>query len=307
MRTVLVAALLLAPPAAAQEGAGGAPTYEELAASPPRFLALMDRALGWQDPAPPAPVVGPVSFVGTRGLAMWVIETSDGLILMNTGMPGSGPVVEASIRALGLDPADVRIILAGHGHVDHVGGHAYMQRLSGAEIAMMEDDADLLETGGRSDFFYRDQPAFAYEPVAVDRRLREGDRIVLGEVALTALATPGHTRGATTFVMDAVEGDRSYRVVFPDGTGVNPGYRVERQETYPGQGDDYRRTFATLELLRPDIWLPLHNEQGDLMAKIARSEAEGAGAFVDPEGYRTFVRDVRAAFEARVDAELARE
>lgn len=283
------------------------PTYEDLAASPTLFLHLMDAALGWDESVPPARIVGPISFVGTRGLGVWVIETSEGLILMNTGMPGSGPQIEASIRALGLDPTTIRLILAGHGHVDHAGGHAYLQALSGAKVAMMDEDANLLETGGKGDFFYAGQPSFEYGPIAVDRRLRDGDRIILGEVMLTALATPGHTRGATTFVMDTVEEERAYRVVFPDGTGVNPGYRVEVEPTYPGQGDDYRRTYATLELLRPDIWLPLHNEQGDLMGKIARSETEGVAAFVDPEGYRAFVRSVRATFEERVDAELAAE
>ncbi|TNC69817.1 MBL fold metallo-hydrolase [Rubellimicrobium roseum] len=68
--------------------------------------------------------MGPISFVGTRGLGICLIETGDGLILMNTGMPGSGPMIEEPIRALGHDPAEIEILLAGHAHVDHVGGHA---------------------------------------------------------------------------------------------------------------------------------------------------------------------------------------
>lgn len=269
------------------------------------FLQLMNGAFGWEVPAEPSRVVGPLYFVGTQGLGVYYLNTSDGGILINTGMPTSGPMIEESIRKLGFDPAGIRLLLAGHGHIDHVGGHAYMKSISGAEIAMMEPDVALVESGGNSDFYYGNEAAFGFEGVTVQRILRDGERVVLGDVAIEALMTSGHTRGATTFVMELRDDGKSYRVVIPDGTGVNPGYRVGIRPTYPGAKRDYQATYHVLETLEPDIWLPLHNETADLMRKIEQSKAEGVAAFVDPLGYEAFVRKQRATFEGRVDAERA--
>jgi metallo-beta-lactamase class B len=300
-----LALLLCATSAFAQEEGQKPPTWEELGKKPPLFLTLMNKALGWQEPAKPAKIAGPLYFVGTRGLGVFLIETSEGGILINTGMPSSGPMIEQSIKELGFDPTRIKIILACHGHVDHVGAHSYIKKLSGARIAMMEPDAELLESGGQSDFFYSGQQGFGYESVAVDQVLRDGDRVTLGDFTIEALLTAGHTRGATTFVFDVVDNGKSYRVVMPDGTGVNPGYRVTAQPSYPGNGRDYKTTYHRLEMLEPDIWLPPHNEVGNLMDKIDRARAEGASAFVDPVGYDSFVRKQRASFQERVDAERA--
>ena len=227
---------------------------ETLAKHPNLFLEMATKLFGWNDPAEPMKIVGPISFVGTKGLGVWLISTSEGHILLNTGMPSSGPMIEASIRTLGLKPEDVRLLLTGHAHIDHVGGHAYLKKLSGAQVAMMDAEADVLRTGGTLDFFYgKDVEAMGYEPVKVDRVFRDGDTIKLGDVALTARLTPGHTKGATTFIMNVVEGGKIYTVVFPDGSGVNPGNRVAKDPSYPGIGDDYRRTLSVLETLKPDI------------------------------------------------------
>jgi metallo-beta-lactamase class B len=138
----------------------------------------------------------------------------------------------------------------------------------------------------------------------VDRVFRDGDTIKLGDVALTARLTPGHTKGATTFIMNVVEGGKIYTVVFPDGSGVNPGYRVAKDPSYPGIGDDYRRTLYVLETLKPDIWLAPHLETFDFEGKRDRAATEGAKAWVDPEGYRLFVAAQREKFEAEVNTEM---
>jgi metallo-beta-lactamase class B len=97
----------------------------ELAAQNPKlFLAVMEKKFGWEVPAEPMKVSSNLYFVGTKGLSVWLIKTSEGLILMNTAMPGSGPMIEASIRKLGFKPEDIKIMLAGHAHIDHVGGHS---------------------------------------------------------------------------------------------------------------------------------------------------------------------------------------
>src|SRR4051794_17321873 len=81
-------------------------------------------ALQWDVPAEPARIVGPIYFVGTRGLGSFLITGSQGHVVLYTGMPGSGELIERSIAKLGFNPKDVKFILTGHAHCDHVGGHA---------------------------------------------------------------------------------------------------------------------------------------------------------------------------------------
>jgi metallo-beta-lactamase class B len=121
---------------------------------------------------------------------------------------------------------------------------------------------------------------------------------------LTAYNTPGHTRGSTTWVTELFDSGKAYKVVFIDGGGFNPGYRVAKDPSYPGIEVDYRNTHHMHELLKPDIWLGHHTEYFDLAGKRKRAETEGPNAWVDPEGYRRFVAGKKRAFEDEVDEEL---
>lgn len=103
--------------------------------------------------------------------------------------------------------------------------------------------------------------------------------------------------------MKVKDGDKTYTVVFPDGTSVNPGYRLVDRPSYKGIADDYRRTFRILEGLKPDIWLAPHNDVYGLDAKLAKAAKSGPAAWVDPEGYRKFVAAKKAMFEAALNKE----
>ena len=287
-----------------QPGPRTQPSTDALAKDPPLFLKLAAESRKWNEPAEPVKIVGPIYFVGTRGLGVFLITTSEGHILLNTGMPPSGPMIEKSIAKLGFRPQDVKILLTGHAHIDHCGSTAYLKRNTGAQIAIIDAEVPLIESGGKTDFHYGAVPEFAFEPVKVDRVFRDGETIKFGDVAITALLTPGHTKGSTTFVTNVVDGGKSYTVVFPNGTSVNPGYRVVNDPSYPGICDDYRRTMHTLEMLKPDIWLGAHNDDYGFERKLARSAQDGVRAWVDPEGYRKWVVAQRAKLDAAIEREV---
>ncbi len=303
------AVLVLALPAAAQELSAKPelPTKEQLAKDNNLFLTIARKALKWDVPTEPVHIAGPLYFVGTAGLSSWLFATSEGHILLNTGMPDSGPMIVDSIKKLGFKAEDIKIIINGHGHADHAGDFAFMKKLSGAQLAIMEPDVAMIEDGGKSDFHYgKDWKIMGQPPVKVDRVLRDGDTVKLGEVILTAYNTPGHTRGSTTWVTTVVEGGKVYSVAFPDGGGFNPGYRVAGPApSYSGMTEDYRRTHHTWEMLKPDIWGGHHTEYFDLEGKRERAKTEGVAAWVDPEGYRRFVAGKKSAFEKEVDEELS--
>jgi metallo-beta-lactamase class B len=291
--------------ALAQESPAKLPTKEDLAKNNKLFIELATKFLHWDEPIDPIHIAGPLYFVGTRGLSSWLFVTSEGNILLNTGTPNSGTMIVESIKKLGFKPENIKIIINGHGHSDHAGAFAYMKQLSGAQIAIMQQDVAMVEDGGKSDFYYgKDWQVMGQPPVKVDRVLRDGDTVRLGEVILTVYHTPGHTKGATTWVTTVVEGGKAYKVVFPDGGGFNPGYKVAQPESYPGINQDYRYTLHFLETLQPDIWGGHHTEYFNLEEKRKRAATEGVNAWVDPEGYRRFIANEHRAFEDEVDAEL---
>lgn len=297
-----VAILILVPIAAVGQEK---PSEEYLAVHPDEFLAGAIKALKWEEPMAPVRVVGPIYYVGTVGLGAYLITTSEGHIIVNTGMPSSGPMMVNDIVALGFRPEDVKVLLSVHAHIDHAGAIAHLKHVTGASFAMMEGDVAAMQDGGKSDFHYGKNEAFYFPPATVDRVLRDGDVVRLGEVAITALNMAGHTRGNTTFCLEAVEGGKSYNVVISDGAGFNPGYRLAVDESYPGIGDDYRRNLARLELLKPDIWLGSHSERFDLVDRATRAESgEGVKAWLNHEQYRQQIVNQRGLFETQINKEL---
>ena len=222
--TCMAVVLGVATQAFAQALPPNLPTKEQLASDNNLFIALAKKALKWEEPAEPAKIVGPIYFVGTKGLGVFLFTTSEGHILMNTGMPSSGPMIVESIRKLGFRPEDIKLMINGHAHVDHAGAFAFLKQQFGAQLAVMKDDVAAMESGDKDDFKYAND--FVYPPVKVDRILRDGDTIKIGDVLLTAYHTPGHTRGATTWIANLVVDGKAYLVAFPDGAGFNPGYRL---------------------------------------------------------------------------------
>jgi metallo-beta-lactamase class B len=259
----------------------------------------------WFESAEPLHIVGPINFVGTKGLGVYLITTPAGNILLGGAMPSSASLIETSIRKLGYKPEDIKILLSNHAHADHVGTLAELKKWSGATVAAMDGDVKLLASGGKIDYLFANNPAFHYPPVTTDRVLKDGDTIDLGGVKITARLGSGHTPGCSIFITTVQEAGHSYNVVFTDCTGVNPGTRFVDRPSYPGILEDYRRTFTLLESLHPDIFLAYHGDDFGFAAKRDRAATEGVRAFVDPEGYSQFIAARKAKFERLVTQEMA--
>jgi metallo-beta-lactamase class B len=262
----------------------------------------------WNQPATPHQVIGPVYFVGTNALASFLITTPSGHILLDPGFEESVPLIKNSMRALGFKYEDIRILLNSQAHYDHAAGLALIKRETGAQLAAMAGDAPLLEAGGRGDFLFGDD--YPFPPVTVDRRLRDRDVIELGGVRLVARHTPGHTKGAATFVTNAVDRGQAYQVVFATSTTVNPGTKLIDNPKYPNVVSDWERTYAILESLAPGVWVSAHTNVFDMTGKLAR-RTTGQGAikpgnnpYVDPTGYRSFLATSRQRFAALLKDEL---
>lgn len=258
-----------------------------LSASP---LVPAETPADWSRPSPAHRIAGNVYFVGTAELGCYLLTGSQGHILINTGLADSPPLILASLRSLGINPRDIRIMLTNQAHFDHVGGFADMQKRTGAKIYATAADAPLLRDGGASD-----SGGFStFSPVRVDRVLKDGDAITLGEITLTVITTPGHTPGSVSYQMTVQEGGRNKTLLFANlPTVVIP----LNNPRYPGIAKDLEASFQRLKALHPDLWVAAHVSQCGLIQKRA------SGNYEDPQGYATAVASCEADFKAKLKAE----
>jgi metallo-beta-lactamase class B len=258
----------------------------------------------WNNYEAPFRLAGPIYYVGTEQLAVFLVSSPQGHILIDGGMPNSASVIEKAIREIGFKPEDIRILLTTQAHFDHVGTHAHFKKLSGAMVQAMTGDEKLLRDGGKSDYLFSANAENHFPPVPVDRVLKDGDLVTVGGTRIIARHTPGHTPGSATYEMTVNEGGRDYKVVFAASTTVNPGTRLVKDPSYRGILEDFRKTFTVLESLRPDIFVSGHATFFNLKQKRAKMTPDSpAAAFVDPEGYKALVAEKKKAFESLVAQE----
>lgn len=238
-------------------------------------------------PLAPLRIVGNLYYVGTYDLAVYLITTKEGNILINTGVNNSTAPIRANIEALGFKFSDTKLLLATHGHWDHVAAMAEIKRLTGAKMMMHEDDVALVESGGSTDFRYPQAQGRGaiYEPVKVDRVLKDGDKVRLGDAELTLYHHPGHTRGASSFTYTVSEGGRDYKVLIANMGSINPGVNVATMPGFPNIAEAYATTFAKQKQMKPDIWVASHAAQFNMHKKYKPGDAYDPNRFVDPEGY----------------------
>jgi metallo-beta-lactamase class B len=257
----------------------------------------------WTEPFPPFRIAGNLYYVGSKGLASYLITTPQGNILINSDLEANVPMIQASIEKLGFKFTDTKILLISHAHFDHDAGSAKIKEMTGAKYMVMDADVPVVESGGKLDFQYGDRPEFLYRPTKVDRVLHDGEEVRLGGTVLVAHLTPGHTKGCTTWSMQVADGGKTYNVVIVGSPNVNPGYNLVNNKNYPQIADDYVRMWAVLKSLPCDIFLGAHGGYFGLEEKYPLMKDGGANPFIDPSGYKKYVAEKEQEF----DTELARQ
>jgi metallo-beta-lactamase class B len=233
----------------------------------------------WSQPFEPRRIVGNIYYVGTNLISSFLIVTTAGNILLDTGHAGMVPLVEGNIKKLGFNPKDVKLLLNSHAHVDHCGGFAEFKRKTGAVLVASKVDGDLMSKGGKTDFAWGDD--LAYEPVKPDRVVADGEKVELGGVSLTAHLTPGHTKGCTSWSMRVEEDGKPYDVLFVCGLTVSP-YKLTNNNRYPDVVEDARNSLKKLRAMHADVMLAPHGFYFDLAEKAARQKAGLPNPFIDP-------------------------
>jgi glyoxylase-like metal-dependent hydrolase (beta-lactamase superfamily II) len=209
---------------------------------------------------------------GLSPAAAYVLETSDGLILVDAGIDADAGPLKAEMSKLGLDWRRVRAILLTHAHGDHTGGAEALRAQTGARVYAGAGDAAVLRAGGPREAFFSifDQPAHGLHPTTVDVELHGDETISVGEVRVQAIAAPGHTPGSICYLAEC----RGFRAFFAgdvilvlrgdDSPRPEPGKPLGTYSAYlpPCYRGDAGDSLATLHRLRhlpvPDLILPGH-------------------------------------------------
>lgn len=256
-------------------------------------------------PIPPFRIAGNLYYVGSQGHGIYLLATKAGLILINSNYPDSAPMIRRNVEQLGFKWTDVKILLISHAHIDHCGGSAAVLKETGAKYEVMQGDADVVESGGKNDYNYGDNPSEQYPPTHVDRVLHDGDRVALGGTVLTAHLTPGHTKGDTTWTFDENESGRRLHVVIIGSAALNRNMKLVDNPRYPQIVQDYEKGFAVLRSLPCNIELASHGAYFGLMEKYKRLQAGDINAFIDPAGYKSYVDEAQKKFEAELNRQKA--
>jgi len=239
----------------------------------------------------PFRVVGNVYFVSPEAEhSSFLITTPEGHILINSGYERQLATIRGNVEKLGFEFGDIRIILGSHAHRDHQEGDAQIKALTGAQVMALEQDVAELRSLTPGE-----------KPHPIDRVLHDKDTVQLGGVTLTALLTAGHTKGCTTYTMEAQDGGKTYDVVI--GCGYGAGGRVlVNDEGYPNRAEDYRRTYELAKTLNADVFLGSHGHHYGLLEKLPK-RGQGSNPFIDP----TTLPDHVETYEAQFQAELAKQ
>jgi len=259
----------------------------------------------WTRPFPPFHIAGNLYYVGSEDLAAYLITTPQGNILINSNLESSPALIKESIGKLGFRFGDTKILLISHGHFDHCAGSAQIVKETGAKYYVMDADVPVVEAGGRNDFHYTNDKDLWFPPLHVDHVLHDGDPVSLGGTVLTAHKTAGHTKGTTTWTLDETEGGKKLHVVIVGSPNVNPGYKLVGNTAYPHITDDYRHQFQVLKALPCDIFLGGRGAYYRIKDKYARWQAGDRNAFIDPDGYQSYIANRQQAFEAELQRQSA--
>lgn len=251
-------------------------------------------------PAEPFRIVGNIHYVGAVNIASYLITTPEGHILIDTGTTTMHKGIASNVAKLGFKTSDIKIMLSGHAHFDHIEGHAAMKALTGARVMAMKGDAESLERGTDTSALGGD----GWAPVKVDRVLQDGDTVTLGGMTLRAVLSAGHTQGATTWFTVAEDRGRRYTVAFFGANLPNEGVALLDNPRHKTVVEDTRRTLARLKAAPPpEIQLTGHPQRLFAGVRERITAGETPHPLVNASEWTAQIARLEAAFEKRIEQE----
>lgn len=256
----------------------------------------------WVRPFEGFRIIGNLYGVGSYDLSVFLITTEDGHILINTGLADSTQMIRSNIESLGFKLEDIKILLTQQAHWDHTAALSEIKDITGAEIWATVGDARVLEDGGFSDPHFGGRESF--RPVDVDRIIRDGEIIRLGDLELTVHHHPGHTEGSSSysFVVGG-ESNMEYNVLVANMGTINNGKRLTIEPTYEGVSQDFLATYQKQKEMDVDVWVAAHNSQYNMHEKYRSGQSYNPETFVDPAGFLRAIEELERRYEDYIAVE----
>lgn len=259
----------------------------------------------WVKPQAPLKLYANTYSVGTGGLSIVLIDTGDGLILVDGALPQTVAMTEANIRKLGFRVEDIRFILNTEAHFDHAGGLAALARDSGAQVITSPIGAAALRAGLVAAGDPQESDISNSPPVPNARGIADGEVLRLGNTAVTAVFTPGHTPGSVSWTWKSCEGEACVDVVFAsslNAVAAGPFTYTRHPEVTAG----LRASIDRIEGLDCGLLISAHPDNSGGDRKIAALEAGATpNPFLDPTACRAYAERARGRLQARLDREAA--
>ncbi len=241
----------------------------------------------WEVSIEPFKVAPRTYYVGNAWVGAYLLETSEGLILVDSTMQPQVYIVFEGIRKLGFDPCDIKLLMLTHMHYDHVGGARVIAEHTGAKIMMSREDEHFLRTHPEQLF----DNGYAYGDFKIDGYYNDNAPVVLGDLKIDTLLTPGHTPGTTSFFFDATEKDGTVkRCGLHGGVGLNTltDDFLREHNFSASTRSDYLDSMARLKDLHVDITLGSHPAQVSMLDKV-HLISEDHNPFDDPSIWQWLV------------------
>lgn len=243
----------------------------------------------WKGYVKPFKIWGNLYFVGNEPASVHIIDTGEGLIMLDTGYQQSLYLVIHNMHLLGLNPMEIKYIVLTHGHIDHIGGARALRELTGAKIFLGRSDEDY--ANGKLDLTFAKELDMEFtETFQPDVLIADGDKICLGNTEITAVATPGHTPGAMSYFFDVYDGERRARAGLHGGMGINTlsDEFLTKYNLPFSLRDDFRNSMKRIGKEKVDIFLGNHMQHNDTLAKAERVKNGEADAFINPDEWTAY-------------------
>lgn len=230
---------------------------------------------------------------GQTWVGCYLIDTGDGLILIDAAIPESMYLLVDSIYRLGYKPEDIKKILISHAHFDHCGAAGAMKKLTGAELYMSKEDWEFMKACPEETMVLdKDSHPQMFEP---DKFYSDDEPIVLGNISIRSMLTPGHTIGCTSFfweVENPANGER-YVVGMHGGVGantMNDKYYAQSKYLTPALRDRFLEDAKKVKAIHVDIALPSHPNQIEIVDRAGQYTDENQ-PYLDETVWAEFVEE----------------
>jgi len=243
----------------------------------------------WKYYVEPFCIVENLYYVGNSDVSSHLIDTSQGLILLDTGFPQTVYLLLESIRRLGFNPDEIRYILHCHGHYDHFGGTRAIVELTGAKTALGEEDIEILQERPELSWAFEYGVEF-YETFEVDKPLTDGQIISVGNTSIECLHIPGHTPGAMSYFFEINDRGSAYTVGIHGGLGLNTLSKeyLEKYRLPLSRQTDYMNSLQRLKERAVDIFIAAHPGQNATLVKRSLMK-DGKNPFLNNTAWPMFL------------------